>query len=119
MKFSIAVNMNRFSDSTSMQQINDETLELVKMADQGGFEVAWASEHHCIEMTIAPNPFLQLAYWSQNTTNIRLGTAVICAPYWHPIRAAEEAALVDLYSGGRLELGLARGAFQYEFYSYL
>jgi alkanesulfonate monooxygenase SsuD/methylene tetrahydromethanopterin reductase-like flavin-dependent oxidoreductase (luciferase family) len=115
MKFSIAVNMNRFSDSTSMQQINEETLELVKMADQGGFEVVWASEHHCIEMTIAPNPFLQLAYWSQNTTNIRLGTAVICAPYWHPIRAAEEAALVDLYSGGRLELGLARGAFQYEF----
>lgn len=115
MKFSIAVNMNRFSPSTSMQKVNEETLELVKMADQGGFETVWASEHHCIEMTIAPNPFMQLTYWSQHTTNIRLGTAVICAPYWHPIRAAEEAALVDLYSGGRLELGLARGAFQYEF----
>lgn len=115
MKFSISVNMNRFSDQTAMTDVVRDTLELVKMADQGGFETAWASEHHCIEMTIAPNPFLQLAYWSQHTTRIRLGTAVICAPYWHPVRAAEEAALVDLYSGGRLELGLARGAFQYEF----
>jgi alkanesulfonate monooxygenase SsuD/methylene tetrahydromethanopterin reductase-like flavin-dependent oxidoreductase (luciferase family) len=115
MKFSIAVNMNRFSESTSMEQVNAKTLELVKMADQGGFETVWASEHHCIEMTIAPNPFMQLTYWSQHTRKIRLGTAVICAPYWHPIRAAEEAALVDLYSGGRLELGVARGAFQYEF----
>ena len=98
-----------------MEDVVSGTLELVKMADQGGFETVWASEHHCIEMTIAPNPFVQLAYWSQHTENIRLGTAVICAPYWHPIRAAEEAALVDLYSNGRLELGLARGAFQYEF----
>jgi alkanesulfonate monooxygenase SsuD/methylene tetrahydromethanopterin reductase-like flavin-dependent oxidoreductase (luciferase family) len=85
------------------------------MADQGGFETVWASEHHCIEMTIAPNPFVQLTYWSRHTSRIRLGTAVICAPYWHPIRVAEEAALVDLYCDGRLELGLARGAFQYEF----
>ena len=115
MKFSIAVNMNRFSTETTMPDVIANTLELVTMADQGGFEIAWASEHHCIEMTIAPNPFLQLTYWAQHTSRIRLGTAVICAPYWHPIRAAEEAALVDLYSGGRLELGLARGAFQYEF----
>ncbi len=98
-----------------MTDVVADTLELVKMADQGGFETAWASEHHCIELIIAPNPFMQLTYWSQHTKNIRLGTAVICAPYWHPIRAAEEAALFDLYSGGRLELGLARGAFQYEF----
>ena len=115
MKFSIAINMNRFSESTTMQEVNANRLELVKMADQGGFETIWASEHHCIEMAIAPNPFIQLTYWSQHTKNIRLGTAVICAPYWHPIRAAEEAALVDLYTNGRLELGLARGAFQYEF----
>ena len=115
MKFSIAVNMNRFSAESSMKTVIADTLELVKMADQCGFEIAWGSEHHCIEMTIAPNPFVQLTYWSQHTRDIRLGTTVICAPYWHPIRAAEEAALVDLYTNGRLELGLARGAFQYEF----
>ena len=115
MKFSIAVNMNRFSSSMAMRDVVADTLDLVKMADQGGFDIAWASEHHCIEMTIAPSPFAQLTYWGGHTKNIRLGTAVICAPYWHPIRAAEEAALVDLYCDGRLELGLARGAFQYEF----
>ncbi len=98
-----------------MEDVINTNLELVKMADQGGMECAWASEHHCIEMTIAPNPFLQITHWAAHTKSIRLGTAVICAPYWHPVRAAEEAALTDLYSGGRLELGVARGAFQYEF----
>ena len=107
--------MNRFSDQTNMTKVIEDTLDLVKMADQGGFETVWGSEHHCIEMTIAPNPFIQLTHWSHHTKNVRLGTAVICAPYWHPIRAAEEAAITDLYIGGRLELGLARGAFQYEF----
>ena len=53
--------------------------------------------------------------WAAHTSRIRLGTAVVVAPYWHPIRVAGEAALVDLYSDGRLELGLGRGAFQYEF----
>ena len=98
-----------------MDEVIDTNLELVKMADQGGLECAWASEHHCIEMTIAPNPFLQITHWAAHTNNIRLGSAVICAPYWHPIRAAEEAALTDRYCDGRLELGVARGAFQYEF----
>ena len=62
-----------------------------------------------------PNPFTILMHWAAHTSRIRLGTAVVVAPYWHPIRVAGEAALFDLFSDGRLELGLGRGAFQYEF----
>ena len=54
-------------------------------------------------------------HWAAHTSRIRLGTAVVVAPYWHPIRVAGEAALVDLFSDGRLELGMGRGAFQSEF----
>jgi alkanesulfonate monooxygenase SsuD/methylene tetrahydromethanopterin reductase-like flavin-dependent oxidoreductase (luciferase family) len=115
MKFSIALNMTRFDASQPMRDVIENTLELVKLADQGGFEIVWAAEHHCIEMVIAPNPFIQLTQWAEHTSRIRLGTAVVVAPYWHPLRLAGEAALADLYSDGRLELGLARGAFQYEF----
>ena len=66
-------------------------------------------------MTIAPNPFQILTWWAAHTNNIRLGTAVAVAPYWHPIRLAGEAALLDLFSGGRLEFGIGSGAYQREF----
>jgi len=114
-KFSIAVNMERSHPDQDMRQVARNALELVRMAEQGGFEIAWAAEHHAIELTVGPNPFTILMHWAAHTTHIRLGTAVVVAPYWHPIRLAGEAALFDIFSDGRLELGLGRGAFQYEF----
>ena len=115
MKFSIAVNMERSHPGQDMRQVASNALELVRIAEQGGFEIAWAAEHHAIELTIGPNPFTILTHWAAHTSRIRLGTAVVVAPYWHPIRVAGEAALFDVFSDGRLELGLGRGAFQYEF----
>ena len=98
-----------------MRQVARDALELVRLAEQGGFEIAWAAEHHTIELIVGPNPFTILTHWAAHTSRIRLGTAVVVAPYWHPIRVAGEAALFDIFSDGRLELGLGRGAFQYEF----
>ena len=115
MKFSIALNMHRTDPSQDMREIVRNYRDLLQIAEQGGMEVAWAAEHHCIELTIAPNPFILLTDWAAHTSKIRLGVGVIVAAYWHPIRLAEEAAMTDLYCDGRLELGLARGAFQYEF----
>jgi len=115
MKFQLAINLERIDDSLDMQDVARHTLEMVQMADEGGFSIAWAAEHHALEMTIAPNPFSILAWWANHTSRIRLGTAVIAAPYWHPIKAAGEAAFVDLISGGRLEFGIGSGAYQREF----
>jgi flavin-dependent trigonelline monooxygenase, oxygenase component len=114
-KFSIAVNMERYDTSHDMRDVVRAALELVKLAEEGGFEIAWAAEHHTIELTVGPNPLTLLMHWAAHTSRIRLGTAVVVAPYWHPIKLAGEAALVDILSEGRLELGIARGAFQYEF----
>lgn len=115
MKFSVVVNMGRPDTSQSVSELAAEALELVQIADQGGFDIAWTAEHHTIELTIAPNPFQMLAYWGAQTKRIRLGTGIVTAPYWSPIRLAGEAALCDVLTGGRLELGLGRGAYQYEF----
>ena len=115
MKFSLAIDMSRHSPDQDMQAIERHTLEMVQMADLGGFEIVWAAEHHAIEMTIAPSPFQLLAWYAAHTDNIRLGTAVVQAPYWHPVKLAGEAALLDLLSGGRLEFGIGRGAYQREF----
>lgn len=115
MKFQLAINMERITSDIDMRDVERHTLEMVQIADEGGFDIAWAAEHHALEMTIAPNPFQILTWWAAHTSNIRLGTAVVVAPYWHPINLASEAALLDLYSGGRLEFGIGSGAYQREF----
>jgi alkanesulfonate monooxygenase SsuD/methylene tetrahydromethanopterin reductase-like flavin-dependent oxidoreductase (luciferase family) len=115
MKFQLAINLERIDDSISMQDVARHTLEMVQMADRGGFHIVWSAEHHALEMTIAPNPFSLLAWWANHTDRIRLGTACVAAAYWHPIRVAGEAAFIDLISGGRLELGIGSGAYQREF----
>ena len=115
MKFSLVVNMERHSPSEDMRDITRHIVEMAQIADEGGFEIIWAAEHHAIEATIAPAPFQLLAWIAAHTNQIRLGTGVIVAPYWHPIKLAGEAALLDILSGGRLEFGIGRGAYQREF----
>lgn len=115
MKFQLAINMERMDDSLDMNDVARHTIEMVQMAEEGGFEIAWAAEHHALEMTIAPNPFQILTWWGAETDKIRLGTAVATAAYWHPIGLAGEAAMVDLLTGGRLEFGIGSGAYQREF----
>ncbi len=62
MKFQLAINLERMDESLDMAEVARHTLEMVQMADQGGFNIAWAAEHHALEMTIAPNPF-QILTW--------------------------------------------------------
>lgn len=115
MKFQLAINMERLDNSLDMNDVARHTLDMVQMAETGGFDIAWAAEHHALEMTIAPNPFQILTWWAGETSTIRLGTAVATAAYWHPIKLAGEAAFFDLISGGRLEFGIGSGAYQREF----
>lgn len=115
MKFHLAINLERMSEDTDILAVRDHTLEMVQMADAAGFEIAWAAEHHALEMTIAPNPFQLMTWWADHTENIRLGAGVVNAAYWHPINLAGEAAMLDLISGGRLEFGIGSGAYQREF----
>ena len=115
MKFHIAINLERMDDSISMASVRDPTLEMVQMADEAGFDIAWAAEHHALEMTIAPNPFQLMTWWAAHTKNIRLGAGVANAAYWHPINLAGEAAMIDLISDGRMDFGLGSGAYQREF----
>ena len=115
MKFQLAVNLERMDAAADMRAVRDHTLEMVQMAEEGGFSIVWAAEHHALEMTIAPNPFQILTWWAEHTDCIRLGTAVATAAYWHPINLAGEAAMLDLLSDGRLEFGIGSGAYQREF----
>ena len=115
MRFSIAINMMRRRPDVPMETVAAQALEMVMAAERLGFDIAWAAEHHTIEYTIAPNPLVLIVHWAAHVRRMRLGTAVITAPYWNPLRAAGEIALADILTGGRLEVGFGRGAYQYEF----
>ncbi len=88
-----------------------ETLEQARLADELGFRCWWEVEHHgAVEFSWSSAPELFLAWISQQTRRIHLGHAGVLAPFRinHPLRVAERAAMLDVMSGGRLELGLAR-----------
>ena len=57
MKFQLAINMERIAPDRDMREVERHTLDMVRMADEGGFAIVWAAEHHAMEMIIAPNPF--------------------------------------------------------------
>ncbi len=115
MKFSLFVHMERTEPAKPHRELFTELEELVLTAEAAGFETAWIGEHHGMDFTIAPNPFVQLAYLAAKTTKIRLGTGNVVAPFWHPIKLAGEAAITDVASNGRLDLGIARGAYTFEY----
>ena len=94
--------------------IQDE-LELIRFADELGYDSCWVREHHFTDYGFLPNTMTLLAHAAAQTERIRLGTAVVTLPLHHPIRAAEDAALVDVLSGGRLDYGVGRGYQSIEF----
>ncbi|KUM28610.1 monooxygenase [Mesorhizobium loti] len=115
MKFSLFVHMERTDLAKPHSELLGELGELVLLAEQAGFETAWIGEHHGMEFTISPNPFINIAYLAAKTSRIRLGTGTVIAPFWHPIKLAGEAAMADVITGGRLDIGIARGAYSYEY----
>lgn len=89
-----------------------QTLELVEAAELLGFDSVWvAARHFNAGFAGAPSPLVFLAAAAERTRRIRLGTAVVALPFEHPLRLAEDAAVLDALSGGRLELGVGSGPF--------
>ncbi|SEL12092.1 Flavin-dependent oxidoreductase, luciferase family (includes alkanesulfonate monooxygenase SsuD and methylene tetrahydromethanopterin reductase) [Roseovarius nanhaiticus] len=115
MDFSLFAHMERTSADQDQRALRGDLIALAKMADEGGMRAIWTGEHHGMDFTISPNPFMSLVDLSYHTKNLRLGTGTVIAPFWHPIALAGEAAAADLITDGRIELGVARGAYSYEY----
>lgn len=115
MKFSLFAHMERYRPEETHRQLYEEFLALCSIADEGGFSAIWTGEHHGMDFTIAPNPFLPLCDLANRTSNVRLGTATLVAPFWHPIKLAGEAAMADVITNGRLDISLSRGAYEFEY----
>ncbi|HLI28395.1 MAG TPA: LLM class flavin-dependent oxidoreductase [Chloroflexota bacterium] len=88
----------------------DALLEDLAAADAAGLDEAWLTELHYQPPTLLPAPTVVLAAAARATHRIRLGNLINVLPLHHPVRLAEEAAVLDHLSGGRLNFGLGRGA---------
>jgi probable F420-dependent oxidoreductase len=92
----------------------EETIQECERAEAAGFASVWLGEHHD-NSTLYPTPLLGLAAIASRTRRLRLGTGVLLLPLYHPLAVAEEAAMVDVISGGRLILGVGAGYAPEEF----
>jgi alkanesulfonate monooxygenase SsuD/methylene tetrahydromethanopterin reductase-like flavin-dependent oxidoreductase (luciferase family) len=85
-------------------------VELFVAAEELGFDSGWVAQHHFEDSAgRLPSPFTFLAAVAERTTRIRLGTAVVTLPLEDPLRVAEDTAVLDALSGGRVELGVGSG----------
>ena len=97
------------------QEVYGNALEQMVLADELGYDSVWLAEHHFSNYGYCPNPLPLAIKVAQVTKKVRIGTAVLVLPIWHPLRLAEDIALTDLLTEGRLEVGFGRGYQKYEF----
>ena len=95
-----------------------EQMDLMEAAEAMEFDSVWPAEHHFSEYGFCASPALTLAVLARRTRRIRLGTGVVVLPFNHPLRVAEDFAMLDLLSGGRVDLGVGRGYQPTEFQGY-
>jgi probable F420-dependent oxidoreductase len=95
-----------------------DALEEVVRAEDLGFDSVWMEEHHSVTDHYWPSPLPVLAGFATRTSRMRLGTDILVAPFYHPVRLAEDAAMLDVMSGGRFVLGIAIGYKPDEFALY-
>ena len=91
-------------------------LAIGDMAEPLGFDGIWAPEHFGTPYGMTPNPLQLLTYFAGRTKQVSLGTMVVVAPWWHPVRLAHQIAYLDMVSNGRYTtIGLGRGLAKSEF----
>ena len=96
----------------------DDTLYMGELVEPLGFDSIWATEHYGSAYSMQPNPLQYLAFWAGRTRRVDVGTAVIVAPWWNPVRLASELSMLDiLLQGRRLHLGIGRGIAPHEYAS--
>ena len=87
------------------QGLYRKTLDQIVAAEKLGYDSVWVSEHHFTDDGYMPSSLLFLAAVAARTTRIRLGTLILLLPLHHPLRVAEDAAVLDILSNGRVDLG--------------
>ncbi|MCB1546822.1 MAG: LLM class flavin-dependent oxidoreductase [Hyphomicrobiaceae bacterium] len=109
----------------SEKEVYDETIDQIVEADRLGFDRVWLTEHHFSSVPYVPDvpgeycvsasPYALACAIARITRNVRIGSAVKVLPLEHPLRTAEDVAMADILSGGRIDFGVGTGYRKYEF----
>lgn len=113
MRFSIFHALGAPGDLRNYQNHMENAREYAVAAEQAGFWSTWYTEHHFGHegQELTPNPVLMGVDIAARTSKIRIGQAASIITFWHPLRLAEDLAMLDQLSGGRLEVGVGRGLY--------
>ena len=98
-----------------LEEVYARALERIEIMDKTGFDAVWLAEHHFTTFSVCPSVHMLGVLAAARTKRLRIGTAVSLAALYHPLRLAEEVALLDMLSGGRVNWGAGRGFAHSEF----
>ena len=101
--------------SVPLPTIYDMALERIAIMDTAGYDAVWLAEHHFSSFSVCPSVHMMGVMAATRTKRLRIGTGVSLAPFYNPLRLAEEVALLDVLSGGRVNWGAGRGFERSEF----
>jgi alkanesulfonate monooxygenase SsuD/methylene tetrahydromethanopterin reductase-like flavin-dependent oxidoreductase (luciferase family) len=90
-------------------------LDMAEYANGKGYEAVWITEHHFSDHGYSANPLMLLSQVGHVAPDLRLGTGIVVLPLWHPLRLAEDIAILDVLTGGRVDVGIGRGYQPHEF----
>ena len=109
MKFAVLQFFSWPERRVPLGKVYERALERVQIMDKTGYDAVWLAEHHFSTYSVCPSIHLMGMHIADTTENIRIGTGVSLAAFYHPLRLAEEVALLDNLSGGRINWGAGRG----------
>lgn len=115
MKFGVLQFFSWPGKRVPLQEVYQRALERVAIMDQTGYDCVWLAEHHFSTYSVCPSVHMMGMHIAGMTKNLRIGTGVSLAAMYHPLRLAEEVALLDVLSGGRVNWGAGRGFDATEF----
>ena len=109
MKFSVLQFFSWPQRRVPLDVVYERAFERIRIMDQNGFDAVWLAEHHFSTYSVCPSVHLMGMHVANMTSNLRIGMGVSLAAFYHPLRLAEEVALLDVLSGGRVNWGAGRG----------
>jgi alkanesulfonate monooxygenase SsuD/methylene tetrahydromethanopterin reductase-like flavin-dependent oxidoreductase (luciferase family) len=101
--------------SVPLNSVYETALERFSIMDETGYDAVWLAEHHFSSFSVCPSVHMMGTMAAARTKRLRIGMAVSLAPFYNPLRLAEEVALLDVLSGGRVNWGAGRGFERSEF----
>jgi alkanesulfonate monooxygenase SsuD/methylene tetrahydromethanopterin reductase-like flavin-dependent oxidoreductase (luciferase family) len=115
MKFGVLLFFSWPERRVPLETVYQRALQRAEIMEQTGYDAVWLAEHHFTAFSICPSVHMMATYVASRTKRLRIGTGISLVPFYHPLRLAEEVAMLDVLSGGRVNWGAGRGYQQTEY----